>query len=355
MRVIDTIFGARPAPPPLISAPPPDAVWHAVRPRANAPVRARLATRNGALRTTGGLLHYRSGEHYIVTRRGGGASVVKRSIFEATYRRRSDGQCEKRTDIDYRYFVLPHPVIVATPEGRQRAAAGDWIMQGTEGELWPISPAKGILTYAPAETAQDARPLRANTFLHLVETIAALARNHDVGGAREVSVGDIMSVIGRRSYGPLLLLIGLFSISPATVVPGMTWFAATLTLFFALQLAVGARHPWLPRGLLRTCISRQSIRAGSDGLRRWARRIDLLLQPRLTFLSEAPFANLAGLLCAVAALATFPLGLIPLAPIAPGLAIVLVGLGLLARDGLLLLLGGAVIGGAAWLAYASVT
>lgn len=88
-------------------------------------------------------------------------------------------------------------------------------------------------------------------------------------------------------------------------------------------------------------------------MRAWARRIDAMLIPRLLFLSEPPFANLAGLACALAALATFPLGLIPVAPLAPGIAISFIGLGLFARDGLLLLAGGGVLGGALWLAYAS--
>ncbi len=46
----------------------------------------------------------------------------------------------------------------------------------------------------------------------------------------KLTLGEILDSVGRRSYGPLLLVIGLFTISPATVVPGMTWFAAVLTL-----------------------------------------------------------------------------------------------------------------------------
>jgi hypothetical protein len=60
------------------------------------------------------------------------------------------------------------------------------------------------------------------------------------------------------------------------------------------------------------------------------------------------------LLCVAASLATFPLGLIPVAPLAPGLAITIIGLGLFARDGLMLLIGGAIVGGAVWAAYAAI-
>lgn len=194
-----------------------------------------------------------------------------------------------------------------------------------------------------------------HTLTTLIETIRALAANHDVGDARDVRVGDILATVGRRAYGPLLLLIGLFSISPATILPGMTWFCAALTLLLCVQMIVGARHPWLPSKLLNARLSRAVVRQICDSVGPWAARIDTVLKPRLTILAEAPFVNIAGLFCAVAALATFPLGFIPMAPIAPGLTIALVGLGLLVKDGLLLLLSGAIAVGAialAWTAFA---
>lgn len=318
-------------------------------------MRAKLATKDGAIRSRRGDLNYKAGEHYIVGRRHGAPSVVQREMFERTYERRSDGAYVRRRDLEYRYFTLAYPCIVETREGAQRAAAGDWIIQGLDGELWPLSPRQGRRLYAPLHITPLATPPRPHTFAQLVEAIAAMATNHNVGGAREITVGDVLSAAGRRTYGPLLLLIGLFSISPATILPGMTWFAAGLTLLLSLQLLLGAKRPWLPPSLLRVLVSRDAIHAGAESMRKWARRIDAVLAPRLVFLSEPPFANFAGLACALAALATFPLGLIPLAPLAPGIAVAIIGLGLFARDGLLLLAGGGVMGGALWLAYASFT
>ncbi|MGD9965173.1 MAG: exopolysaccharide biosynthesis protein [Hyphomonadaceae bacterium] len=353
--VIDFVLGRRPEPLPNVMAPPPDVEWRSVRPRQDIRATAHLAMTNGAIRTRRGRLHFRAGEHYIVRGRRGAPSVVQRDVFERTYERRADGSYSKRRDLQLRYFTLPHPCIVQTPEGAQYAVAGDWIMQGVEGELWPISAAQGRRLYAPLSIPPLAAPPRQHTFAQFVEAIAAMAGNHAVGDDREITVGDVLSVAGRRTYGPLLLLIALFSISPATIVPGMTWFSAGLTLLLSLQLALGAKRPWLPASLLGMNVSRDAIRAGAVSMRKWARRIDGVLQPRLVFLSEAPFANLAGLACALAALATFPLGLIPVAPLAPGVAVAAIGLGLFARDGLLLLIGGAVMGGALWLTYASFT
>jgi hypothetical protein len=187
--------------------------------------------------------------------------------------------------------------------------------------------------------------------MHLLDTVEALAANHDVGDACDIRVGDLMSAIGRRSYAPFLLLLGLFSISPATILPGMNWLVASITLVLTVQMTIGARHPWMPSNLLDTKLTRASVRKASQFARPWAARLDRLFRPRLCFLTEAPLVNLAGLFCTLAALTTFPLGLVPLGPVAPGLAITLVALGLFFRDGLLLLIGAAVVAGAGALAY----
>lgn len=167
-----------------------------------------------------------------------------------------------------------------------------------------------------------------------------------------VRLGVLLSAVGRRSYGPLLLIIGLFSISPATIVPGMTMAAAAITLLVALQMALGMQRPWLPRAALAIKIPRRPLFAFIDKARPRVERMDgVFLKERLSFMSAAPFAILIALCVAAAALVTFPLSFIPFAPVAPGLAVVLFGLGITARDGLWLGLGMALTGGSFSLAF----
>lgn len=156
--------------------------------------------------------------------------------------------------------------------------------------------------------------------------------------------------IGRRTYGPLLLVIGLFAISPITVIPGLTWFAAALTVLVAGQMALGLRRIWLPRSALKARLPRRAVVSSIGKARPWAKRVDAVLKPRLTFLAKPPFVNLLALLVIAAALITFPLSFIPLAPLAPGVAVVFFGLGMAARDGLWLAFGAGAVGGAFWLA-----
>ena len=49
----------------------------------------------------------------------------------------------------------------------------------------------------------------------------------------KVSVGAMLDAVGRRSYGPLLLLLGFVSISPLTIIPGANWLVALIILLIA--------------------------------------------------------------------------------------------------------------------------
>ncbi len=155
-----------------------------------------------------------------------------------------------------------------------------------------------------------------------------------------VKLGVLVNAVGRRSYGPLLLILGLFAISPATILPFMTSIVAAITLLVALQMAAGLKRPWLPKRMLEICVPRRAFFMFLDRARPVLDRIDGdLLRQRWTFLTTPFCVNLVALCVIVAALITFPLSLIPFAPLAPGIAIVMFGLGMTARDGLWLAIG----------------
>jgi hypothetical protein len=161
-----------------------------------------------------------------------------------------------------------------------------------------------------------------------------------------VRVRDVLEAVGRRSYGPLLLAIGIFSISPATIVPGLTWASAVLAGLISGQMALGRRFPWLPKQILEASAPRRPLLKFIGGARPWARGIDRFIRPRFTFLAAPPLVNLIALLCVFAALVTIPLGFVPFAPMAPGIAIIMFGLGMTAKDGIVLTLGVAFVAAA---------
>lgn len=167
-----------------------------------------------------------------------------------------------------------------------------------------------------------------------------------------VRLGVLLSAVGRRSYGPLLLIIGLFAISPATILPGMTTAAAVITLIVAGQMALGLKRPWLPKFVLNLKVPRKPFLHFLDKARPTVERIDgVWLRERWAFMTVPLFVNMVALCVIAASLITFPLSLIPFAPLAPGIAVVMFGLGMTARDGLWLMAGILATAGAFFLAF----
>lgn len=162
----------------------------------------------------------------------------------------------------------------------------------------------------------------------------------------DVTVAELLQAIGRRAHGPVFLLLGFIAVSPLTIIPGANWFVATVILVFALQVVFGFRHPWLPKGVTEFKFKRDHLVQGVAAGERYAHMIDALVKPRLTFLTEPPFIQVVALICVLAALISFPLGLVPLGPLLPSLTVLLFGLALTARDGVVLLLAGCAFGGA---------
>ncbi|MEN0078272.1 MAG: exopolysaccharide biosynthesis protein [Pseudomonadota bacterium] len=152
-----------------------------------------------------------------------------------------------------------------------------------------------------------------------------------------VTAGDLIRAVGMRSYGPVLLLLGFIAVSPLTIIPGATWLVSLIILLVAGQILIGKPSPWVPGQLLAFEFRREDLLKGVEMSEGLVQRVDRVLRPRLTVLSEPPFAQFVALICIGAALVSFPLGFVPFGPVLPGVAVLLFGLGLTARDGFVIL------------------
>lgn len=192
------------------------------------------------------------------------------------------------------------------------------------------------------KTRKVRRPRKKRNIKNLQTLIASLVEQTT---GNSVSIEDLLNAVGRRAFGPLLLLLGFIAISPLTIVPGTSWLVAFVTLLIAIQVLIGQERPWLPKKALAVSFPREALIKGADVMAKPARIVDSFLKPRIGVLTEPPFVQLVSILAIIGALVSFPLGLVPFGPILPGLAIMLIGLGLTARDGIMLLLaGGAMMG-----------
>lgn len=156
-------------------------------------------------------------------------------------------------------------------------------------------------------------------------------------GQARVSVEDVHQALGQRAFGPLLLLAGLAALTPVGLVPGAPTLLALIVLLIAGQLAFGAKAVWLPKVIGRRTIAGERLAKAIRFVRRPAAWMDRIARPRLPMLLSSPGIRAAAAMCIAIAFAIPPLELVPFGVAAPASAITAFGLGLIARDGLLIL------------------
>lgn len=152
-----------------------------------------------------------------------------------------------------------------------------------------------------------------------------------------ISIQSMLEATGERSFGALLLIPGLLLFSPLSGIPGLPTFFAVMVGLIAVQLLIGRTHFWLPKWLLNRCASRSKYDRAIAFLKRPARMIDRLLRHRLTVLTEGIAVYINALLCLLIAVTMPPLELIPFGNSVAGATLSFLGLGMMARDGALVI------------------
>lgn len=154
-----------------------------------------------------------------------------------------------------------------------------------------------------------------------------------------VSVDHVLDAVGRRSFGPILLVAGLITLAPVIGdIPGVPVMIGLLVLLIAIQLLFHREHLWLPRWLLRKSASRNKLEKAVQKSRRAAQAIDKLVRPRLQVFTKGRSANLILTVCVLISAATPLMEFVPFSANLAGAALAAFGLSLVAHDGLLALL-----------------
>lgn len=160
------------------------------------------------------------------------------------------------------------------------------------------------------------------------------------GDAPKVPLDDILAAVGRRSFGPILLVAGLVMSMPLVGdIPGVPILMGSLTALTAFQLLLHREHIWLPGWLLRRTVARDNLCKALDWLRIPARWIDPWLGERMTIMVRDTGLHLIALVCIAISLATPAMELVPFSANVAGAALTAFGLAIIAQDGLLALLG----------------
>jgi len=173
------------------------------------------------------------------------------------------------------------------------------------------------------------------TTAQLTSTSQILHQLAHMDGPDRVSFDDLLHAFGRRAFGGLLFIAVLPSFIPAPV--GVGAISGPLVSLLGLQMLLLLSEPWLPKSLRQRGVARHSLASFSQRFGRGIQRIERLCQPRLPWLTEGKTAlALTGLqLVLLGILLALP---IPFTNYPFGLLLLGYALGLIERDGRLLLI-----------------
>lgn len=175
----------------------------------------------------------------------------------------------------------------------------------------------------------------------LLDTMADMASDAPDEG---LSLREIMDRLDQSAFGALLIVLAM----PVSIpfLYGIPQIVSVPMIALAGQMMIGRKEPWLPEKLSARQLSKASLTQIATGGRKWFGWVERLARPRLQFLASKPAERLIGLmLCVFCASIMLPL---PLTNTVPGIAVAIVGFGLLAKDGLVIIPG--LILGTGWVA-----
>ncbi|MDB6452321.1 exopolysaccharide biosynthesis protein [Falsirhodobacter sp. 20TX0035] len=156
---------------------------------------------------------------------------------------------------------------------------------------------------------------------------------HDPARTR-VSISDLIDAMAGRAFGALLLIFALPNVLPTP--PGTSGILGLPLVFLAAQLMLG-KTPWLPAFIATRSMERASFATLVGKMTPILGRAEKLLVPRLAFMiSPLSQRFLGAALLILALVLALP---IPLGNMLPALAMTIISLGVLERDGLWVIIG----------------
>ena len=152
-------------------------------------------------------------------------------------------------------------------------------------------------------------------------------------GPDRLSFTQLAEQLHSRAWGGLLFIFASINVLPLP--PGTSVFFALPLMIVSVQMIFGRASPWFPARIDRRGVTKQELQRLVSKIEWLEIRVERIFKPRIVSLTGPTAARLIGLVCLLLALiAAIP---VPLFHIAPAAAIVLFGLALIYRDGLLVI------------------
>lgn len=160
--------------------------------------------------------------------------------------------------------------------------------------------------------------------------------------ATEAETVDLQTVIhsfGRASFTPILLLP---AIAVATPLSGIPLFSSLMGIIIALvsaQMLLRRRYLWLPEWVLQRRVKGEVVRKAFTRVRPVAIWLERHTAQRISVFVHRPLIFVPQVLCLLSGLVMPPLEFVPFSSSVLGVGVALLALGMLTRDGLVIVIG----------------
>lgn len=163
--------------------------------------------------------------------------------------------------------------------------------------------------------------------------ILRISRRQHLAG--ELTLGNLLTALGERSFGWAIVLFSLLTLLPLP--PGSSLVTALPLLVTTGQMLLGFPHVRLPGPLARLKLDPVKLRRTILRLRPVTRRLERMLTPRYGVLFARRNEHVLGLLLFIIAFALFlP---VPFSGWFPAISLFIFGVGLIEQDGLVCAIG----------------
>jgi hypothetical protein len=166
---------------------------------------------------------------------------------------------------------------------------------------------------------------------------AILAELAASAAGERVALRDMVEAFGDRAFGIVLLTFSLPNAVGLGVIPGLSAVFGVPQIFVAAQMASGLHKLWLPLWLFERSVARADFRTMIDRSMPYLLRAERVLKPRLPLLTSYAAERLLGLVFVVlAVIVSLP---IPFGNQPPGIAMAILALAWIERDGVWVIVG----------------
>ena len=175
----------------------------------------------------------------------------------------------------------------------------------------------------------------ADTFTQPLPLSQRLEEIAKQSGPERIQLSDLAQQLHSRVWGGLLVILAAINVIPLP--PGTNTILAIPLVLVSAQMALGRSSPWFPSRIDRRGITKSELRQLITKIGAVESRVERVFRPRLGHLTAPAATRVIGLVCVVLSLiAGLPILMIHNAP---AVAILLFGLALIYRDGILVIIG----------------